>query len=296
MSRRHRPLSLGSKTVVKNPYRPILTAIRKTTVENEARDLKTFRLEFCDPDEANGFGFECGQFAELTVFGVGECPIGIASSPMDKEFLEFTIKRYPDGLVTNALHNCDEGTHIGVRGPLGNCFPLQGMEGKNVVVIGGGFAFTTLRSTIQYMLHEANRSRFGNISLIYGARSPGELLYKDELEEWQGRSDIETHVTVDKGNGDWKGKVGFVPAILEQVAPSPKDAIALVCGPPIMLKFTLPVLTKLGFEPGEIVTSLEMRMKCGIGLCGRCNIGSKYVCRDGPVFTYEQIQALPAEM
>jgi NAD(P)H-flavin reductase len=214
---------------------------------------------------------------------------------MAKDFLEFTVKRYPDGLVTNAMHNCQVGTRIGVRGPLGNCFPMERMEGSNVVVIGGGFAFTTLRSTMRYILHETNRARFGDLVLVYGARSPGELLYKDELKEWEARSDIKTHITVDKGDKNWKGNVGFVPTILEQAAPSPKDAIALVCGPPIMLKFTLPVLTKLGFQPSEIVTSLEMRMKCGIGLCGRCNIGSKYVCRDGPVFTYEQIQALPAE-
>jgi NAD(P)H-flavin reductase len=172
---------------------------------------------------------------------------------------------------------------------------MERMTGKNVVIVGGGFAFTTLRSTIRYILHDANRAKFSNLTLVYGARSPGELLYKDELKEWEAREDIETHITVDKGDENWTGKEGFVPAVLEQVAPSPKNAITLVCGPPIMLKFTLPVLTKLGFEPNEIVTSLEMRMKCGIGLCGRCNIGSKYVCRDGPVFTYEQIQALPAE-
>jgi len=285
-----------SDTIVKNPYRPILTTIQKVTVENEAKDLKTFRLVFCSDKEANDFHFQCGQFAELTVFGIGECPIGIASSPMDREFLELTVKRYPDGLVTNALHNCSVGTRIGVRGPLGNCFPMERMTGRNVVIVGGGFAFTTLRSTIRYILHEANRAKFGNLTLVYGARSPGELLYKDELKEWEAREDIETHITVDKGDESWTGKVGFVPTVLEQVAPSPKDAIVLVCGPPIMLKFTLPVLSKLGFEPGEIITSLEMRMKCGIGLCGRCNIGSKYVCRDGPVFTYEQLQALPEEM
>ncbi len=288
-------LQKKSETIVKNPYRPILTTIDKVTVENEARDLKTFRLIFCSDEEANDFRFQCGQFAELTVFGVGECPIGVASSPMDGKFLEFTVKRYPDGLVTNALHDCRVGDHVGVRGPLGNSFPMEQMKGRNVVVVGGGFAFTTLRSTIQYILHEANRAEFGNLILIYGARSPGELLYKDELKEWETREDIETHITVDKGDENWKGQEGFVPTILEQVAPSPNNAIVLVCGPPIMLKFTLPVLTKLGFGNSEIVTSLEMRMKCGIGLCGRCNIGSKYVCRDGPVFTYEQIQALPAE-
>jgi NAD(P)H-flavin reductase len=281
---------------MKNPYRPILTEIEKITIENEARDLKTFRLAFCDSEGADNFRYECGQFAMLTIFGVGESPIGIASSPTDRGYLEFTVKRYPDGLVTNALHNCCVGTRIGVRGPLGNCFPTDRMEGRNVVIIGGGFAFTTLRSTIRYILHEKNRARFEKVTLVYGARSPGELLYKQELEQWQDRDDIETHITVDKGDGTWAGKEGFVPAVLKEVAPSPDNAIALVCGPPIMLKFTLPVLTELGFAPGEIITSLENRMKCGIGLCGRCNIGSKYICKDGPVFTYEQVQALPAEM
>ncbi len=281
---------------MKNPYRPILTTIRKVTVENEAKDLKTFQLAFCNDTEAGDFHFRCGQFAELTVFGVGECPIGIASSPMEREILEFTIKRYPDGLVTNALHNCRVDDRIGVRGPLGNSFPMERMEGMNVVIVSGGFAFTTLRSTIQYILHEDNRKKFADLTVIYGARSPGELLYKDELRQWEAREDMKTHITVDKGDQDWKGHEGFVPAVLEQVAPSPKDAIALVCGPPVMLKYTLPVLGKLGFQPGEILTSLEMRMKCGIGLCGRCNIGSKYVCKDGPVFTYEELQALPAEL
>lgn len=281
---------------LKNPYRPILTQIDKITIENEARDLKTFRLAFCSGDDASSFQYRCGQFGELTVFGVGECPIGIASSPMDEGILEFTVKRYADGLVTHALHNCRVGDRIGVRGPLGNSFPLERMEGTNVVIVGGGFAFTTLRSTIRYMLHEANRARFGDITVVYGARSPGELLYKDELKEWEARDDIEAHITVDKGDETWKGREGFVPAVLEEVAPGPQDAIVLLCGPPIMLKYTFPVLAKLGFQPSEIITSLEMRMKCGIGLCGRCNIGSKYVCRDGPVFTYEELQALPAEM
>lgn len=280
---------------MKNPYRPFLTRIDKITIENEAKDLKTFRLVFCDEEEAKGFRFQCGQFGELTIFGVGECPIGIASSPMDEDFIEFTVKRYPDGLVTNALHNCRVGDRVGVRGPLGNCFPMERMEGKNLVIVGGGFAFTTLRSTIQFILHEANRGKFADLTLVYGARSPGELLYKDELKQWETRKDIQTHITVDKGDEDWKGQEGFVPTVVEQVAPSPENALVLLCGPPIMLKYTLPVLTRLGFGPGEIITSLEMRMKCGIGLCGRCNIGPMYVCRDGPVFTYEQIQALPAE-
>ena len=281
---------------VENPYLPIITTIQKITVENEAKDLKTFRLAFGNDEDGKNFQYRCGQFGALTVFGVGECPIGIASSPMESGILEFTVKRYPDGQVTNTLHNCRESDRIGVRGPLGNSFPLEQMAGGNVVIVGGGFAFTTLRSTIRYLLHDENRSGFEKITVVYGARTPGELLYKDELKEWETRDDIDTHITVDEGDDSWKGEVGFVPAVLEKVAPSPEDAMALLCGPPIMIKFTLPVLTKLNFQPDKIITSLEMRMKCGIGLCGRCNIGNKYVCKDGPVFSFAELQKLPQEL
>jgi len=230
---------------VKNPYRPILTTIQKITVENEAKDLKTFRLVLCSNEKANDFHFQCGQFAELTVFGVGECPIGIASSPMDEEFLEFTVKRYPDGLVTNALHNCSVGTHIGVRGPLGNCFPMEQMTGRNVVIVGGGFAFTTLRSTVRYILHEANRAKFGNLVLIYGARSPGELLYKDELKEWEAHEDIETHITVDKGDENWTGKEGFVPCSGSAAAP-PGAAVTKQRTHKAVVPLTVVVVQSLG--------------------------------------------------
>ncbi len=228
--------------------------------------------------------------------GIGECPFGIASSPMDEGVLQFTVKRYPDGLVTNALHSLGVGGIVGVRGPLGNSYPMERLEGADVVIVSGGFAFTTLRSTVRYMLHEKNRGRYGKITVIYGARVPGELLYKSELEEWKARDDIETHVTVDREAPGWSGLVGFVPNVVAEVAPKSENAIALVCGPPIMLHFTFPRLLELGFPPDRIITSLENKMKCGVGLCGRCNVGPKYVCCDGPVFTYEEIKALPQEL
>lgn len=282
--------------VVGNPYIPKAVTIEKITIENESRDLKTFRLVFLNEEDRKGFQYECGQFAMLSVLGAGESPIGIASSPLDEGYLEFTVKRYPTGIVTTALHTMEEGDKMGVRGPCGNSYPLREMEGKNVVIVSGGFAFTTLRSTIRYMLDKRNRSRYEGLTAIYGARSPGELLYKNELEEWQKSSDIEFHVTVDKGDENWKGREGFVPAVLQEVAPSSDNAVVLVCGPPIMLKFTMQPLLELGFKPGTIVTSLERRMSCGIGKCGRCNVGSKYVCKDGPVFTYKQIQDLGVEL
>lgn len=277
---------------MKNPYLPMPVKIEQVTVENEERDLKTFKLSFVDGED---FKFKCGQFAEVSVPGAGEAPFGIASSPLDEGFIEFTVKRYPTGALTRALHNCREGDEIGVRGPYGNAFPLEAMKGMNIVIIGGGFAFTTLRSTIRYLLHEENRGDFDTITVIYGARSPGELLYKGELQEWEGRDDVDTYITVDRGDEGWKGREGFVPTVVDEVAPSSENAMAIVCGPPIMLKFTIPNLIKLGFGPESIINSLEMRMKCGIGKCGRCNIGGKYVCRDGPVFTYAQLQKMPME-
>jgi len=206
----------------------------------------------------------------------------------------FTVNK--TGVVTRYIHNMKEEDIIGVRGPLGNWYPWEEMEGKNVVVIGGGFAFTTLRSSIVYMLHPDNRNRFKDITVVYGARSPGLLLYREELAEWEKRDDINVHITVDATDDpNWQYNVGFVPTITEQKIITSEDSYALVCGPPIMIKFTQPVLEKVGFTPEQIIMSLEMRMKCGIGICGRCNIGDQYVCKDGPVFSLAQLNELPKE-
>lgn len=276
-----------------NPYLPRIAVIRKIISENEAKDIKTFEVVFEDEEVAESFDYKPGQFAELSYFGVGECPIGIASSPLDRGFLQFTIKKI--GVVTTALHNCIEGERIGIRGPYGNGWPVEAMEGRNVVIIGGGFAFTTLRSLTKYILHERNRERFKELTVVYGARNPGELIYKYDLEEWGRRDDIHLVLTVDRGDSRWKGRVGYVPAIVKEVSPSSKNAITAVCGPPIMIRFTIPVLKELGFSPDRILLSLEMRMKCGIGKCGRCNVGSKFVCKDGPVFSLKELQEMPKE-
>jgi NAD(P)H-flavin reductase len=278
---------------MENPYIPYPVTIEEITIENEARDLKTFKLVFDRKEDEEKFRYLPGQFAELSLFGKGESPIGIASSPTEKGFLLFTVKRA--GLVTSELHSSETGRKIGVRGPLGKPFPWERMEGHNIVIVGGGFAFTTLRSAITYILHPQNRPKFGKLMTIYGARTPGELLYKKDLEIWSKDDRIELHVTVDKATEGWKGREGLVPNIVKEVSPSPKNAIALVCGPPIMIRFTIPVLLNLGFAEDDIILSLEMRMKCGIGKCGRCNIGARYVCVDGPVFTYKELEGLPAE-
>ena len=278
---------------MRSPYTPNLTRIEKIIGENEANDLKTLQLVFEDQEAARDFKYVPGQFSEISLLGVGECPIGIASSPMDRDYLQFTVKKV--GALTTALHECVEGDIIGVRGPYGNGFPLDALESRNVVIIGGGFAFTTLRSLTKYILHDDNRKRFGDLTVIYGARNPGELIYKYDLEAWGERDDLNLVVTVDKGDADWTGREGYVPNIVKETSPSSENAVAVVCGPPIMIKFTIPVLEELKFPPEKVFLSLEMRMKCGIGKCGRCNIGSKYVCKDGPVFSYKELQDLPKE-
>ncbi|MFH0926527.1 MAG: FAD/NAD(P)-binding protein [bacterium] len=278
---------------MQNPYLPKQVKINKITDETEAKDIKTFDLVFFQEKDREEFAAKHipGQFAELSLLGAGEIPIGIASSPTEAESIKFTIKKA--GTVTTDLHNSEAGRFMGVRGPLGNGFPLEYMKGKNIVVVGGGFAFTTLRAWTVYALN--HRELYKDITIIYGARTPGDLIYKQELADWEKRSDLNLNVTVDRGDQTWKGRQGFVPAVTKEVAPSSEDAVAIVCGPPIMIKFTIPVLFDLGFKPENIINSLEMRMKCGVGKCGRCNIGNKFVCKDGPVFTYKELQEMPQE-
>ncbi|MDQ0287472.1 NAD(P)H-flavin reductase [Desulfofundulus luciae] len=278
---------------MKNPYLPLPMRLVKNFVETEDKLIHTFTLEFLNEGDEKSFQYLPGQFAEVAVFGVGEAPFGIASSPTEPGYLKFSVAKV--GVVTTALHQLPEGTILGVRGPLGNSYPIEEFKGKNLVVIGGGFAFTTLRSLITYILHPDHRGDYGELTVIYGARNPGLLLYKDELAEWEKRSDINLVCTIDRPVEGWSGRVGFVPAVTKEVAPSAENAYAVICGPPVMIKFTMPVLEELGFPPERIIMSLENRMKCGIGMCGRCNVGNKYVCKDGPVFTRAQLNQLPNE-
>ena len=278
---------------MKNPYLPIPMVVKKSQLETSDRMLRTLELSFVNEEDEKAFHFIPGQFCELSLFGKGEAPFGIASSPTEKGSLKFTINKA--GVVTTALHQVEEGTPVGIRGPLGNGYPIELFKGKNILVIGGGFAFTTLRSLIVYLLQPQNRGKVKEITVIYGARTPGLLLYKQELEEWAKTNDLKLVVTVDAGDKDWKGNVGLVPNVLEEVAPASENTYAVICGPPVMIKFTFPKLEALKFPNERIYTSLEKRMKCGIGKCGRCNIGHLYVCKDGPVFSYDQLAILPKD-
>jgi sulfhydrogenase subunit gamma (sulfur reductase) len=274
-----------------NLYMPYLMKIEKVTIE--APGVKTFKLKFINDEDQNSFTFKAGQFGEYSVYGVGESTFCIASSPTRKNYIECTFRQ--TGKVTNALSNCEEGSIIGFRGPYGNTFPLDEWKGKSLLFIAGGIALPPMRCLIWNALDL--RDNFRDVTIIYGARSVKDLVYKHELEDWKIRKDVKLITTVDPGgeSPDWRGEIGFVPTIVEKVAPPSADTIAIVCGPPVMIKYTFPVLAKLGFSDENIYTTLENRMKCGFGKCGRCNVGRYYVCKDGPVFTLTQLKELPDE-
>jgi sulfhydrogenase subunit gamma (sulfur reductase) len=273
-----------------NIYLPSLATI--TEVRLETPDISTFVVTFDNSQLRESFTYQPGQFAELSVFGVGECPIGIASSPTWEGFLEFCVRAV--GTVTNAIHDLDVGDKLGVRGPLGNSWPTKEVEGKNLLFIGGGIGMPPLRSLIHYVLD--NRERYGAVEIVYGARSPQDLVYKHELKQWDERQDVDLYVTVDVGDETWDGPVGFVPPFLREINPSPENKATFTCGPPIMIKLVVEALEEMGYADADMVTTLEMKMKCGVGKCGRCNIGDKYICRDGPVFTFEQLRRIPGAL
>jgi len=275
----------------RNIYMPHIMQIKN--VIDEAPFVKTFRLNFIDEKIQDQFKFKTGQFGEYSAIGHGESTFCIASSPTKEDYIECTFRE--TGKVTGALSMKGEGDFIGFRGPYGNHFPIHEWKNKNLLFIAGGIALPPMRSVIWNCLDL--RDDYKDVTIVYGAKNVAELVYKHELEEWQNRPDVNLITTVDPGGEtpDWKGKSGFVPTVLDQVAPSSENTIAIVCGPPIMIKFTFPVLAKLGFKPTEVYTTLENRMKCGFGKCGRCNVGNVFVCKDGPVFTQEQLKDLPPE-
>jgi len=275
---------------MQNPYFPELGTVTK--IIDETPIIKSFQVILNDPEKMKKFTFEPGQVGQLSLFGVGESTFVINSPPTRMEYLQFSVMKA--GEVTNALHELAEGDQVGVRAPLGNWFPYEQMKGKKILFIGGGIGLAPLRTLILFMLD--NRADYADITIIYGARTPNDLCYKDELKEWEARTDLNLILTVDAEFPGWDKRVGLVPNVLKEIAPSPENTVAITCGPPIMIKFTLQALSALKFNDEQIITTLEKRMKCGIGICGRCNIGSMYVCKDGPVFSLTQLKELPAEL
>lgn len=268
-----------------NALLPVKGKIRNIT--QETSDIKTFHISTLD--DRLPFQLEPGQLVMLSILGVGEA---IFSASVGDNCLEVTVKRV--GIVTNALHEVEVGQTVGIRGPYGNGFPLTHCQGKDLLFIAGGIGLAPVRSLIKYVLDR--RSEFGHLQLIYGSRSPQDLVFKEDLLKiWPVIADFNVTMTVDQGNKDWQGPVGFVPDLLKRLHPKAENTVCILCGPPVMIKYTLNILEELKFSPENIITTLEMRMKCGIGKCGRCNIGSCYVCLDGPVFSLTQLRTLPGE-
>jgi NAD(P)H-flavin reductase len=267
-------------------YTPFAARVRE--LRAETRDVKTLRLVFQDEKVAEDFAFQPGQFVELSVAGEGEATFCLASSPRESGYVECSVKRV--GLVTEAIHRLELNSLVGLRGPYGNCFPLEQLEGRNLVFVAGGIGLAALRSLIKVVLAEPKK--YGSVLILYGARSEADLVYREELEQWRSRNDLKAVLTVDPGgeSANWKGEVGFVPAVLEKLNPRRKNSTVITCGPPIMIRHVLAALDRMGFDPEAVITTLEMKMKCGLGHCGRCNVGPLYVCKDGPVFTYAQVR------
>ena len=261
-----------------------------TNIRRDTPDVKTFRVVGLDGKKL--FEHLPGQCAMLSIPGIGEAMFSITSSPTNTEFMEFSIKKC--GCVTSWLHACEVGQQVTVRGPYGNGFPVEtAFKGKNMLFIAGGIGLAPLRSVINYV--RAHRDDYGTVDIVYGSRSMDDLVdFKEIQEEWKNEKDFNVYLTIDRPQEGWDGHVGFVPAYVKEVN-IPTDRTAVLCGPPIMIKFTLQALLELGFEKTQVFTTLEFRMKCGIGKCGRCNVGDKYICKDGPVFRMDQLEELPSE-
>ncbi|MBO5408768.1 MAG: FAD/NAD(P)-binding protein [Clostridia bacterium] len=261
-----------------------------THITQQTPDVKTFRVNALEGGKL--FEHLPGQCAMVSVPGVGEAMFSITSSPTNKEYQEFSIKKC--GVLTDYLHTMEVGEELTVRGPYGNNFPVETeLKGKNLLFIAGGIGLAPLRSVINYVID--NRANYGTVDILYGSRSMDDLVYLKEIKEvWAKEEGINVHLTIDREQEGWDGHVGFVPSFLKELG-FENNKTALVCGPPIMIKFVLAALIEMGFSKEQVYTTLELRMKCGVGKCGRCNIGSKYVCKDGPVFRCDEIDELPAE-
>ncbi len=274
---------------MKNPYLPHVAVLKD--IRDEGPGLKTFDMAFKDESVWDEFQPSPGQFVELSIFGEGEAPFGVATGIHEQGLLRLSIQSV--GRLTGMLHEMSPGDELGVRGPFGVGWPLEEAKGKHLILIGGGIGLPPIRSALVSAISE--KDQYESISLFYGARSPGHITYASEIEQWIGSGDANINITVDQGDDTWDGHVGVITTLIEDVGATPDNAVTMTCGPPIMIKYTMPVLAEAGFLPNQAYTTLENRMKCGLGKCGRCNVGSVYVCKEGPVFSQEQLETLPAE-
>ena len=273
---------------IKEPLIPTVCQI--TDIRQDTPDVKTFRVLTLDGKKP--FIHKPGQCAMLSMPGVGEALFSITSSPTNTKYVEFSIKKC--GCVTSWIHAAEVGQQITVRGPYGNGFPVETeFKGQDMLFIAGGIGLAPVRSVINYV--RDNRANYGKVDIVYGSRSKDDLVFYQEIvDEWKNDPTVNVHLTIDREQEGWDGHVGFVPSFLKELG-FENNKTALVCGPPIMIKFVLAALIEMGFSKEQVYTTLELRMKCGVGKCGRCNIGSKYVCKDGPVFRCDEIDELPAE-
>lgn len=277
--------TMSNRTNVLIPGIGVITDVRRDTP-----DVKTFRVNGLEGRKP--FEHMPGQCAMLSIPGVGEAMFSITSSPTNRDYMEFSIKKC--GCLTDWLHQMEKGQEIALRGPYGNYFPVDtDLKGKNLLFIAGGIGIAPLRSVIHYVID--NRGDYGLVDIVYGARSAEDLVDLEEMrKDWTNVEGFRVHLTIDRAEEGWDGNVAFVPDYVRELKFS-NDRTALVCGPPVMIKFVLQALEEMGFAGTEIYTTMELKMKCGVGKCGRCNIGSKYVCKDGPVFRYDELGVLPSE-
>ncbi|HTY44507.1 MAG TPA: FAD/NAD(P)-binding protein [Patescibacteria group bacterium] len=266
----------------KNIYKPI-----EATIENIIEETPTIKTFVIKPREH--FEFRTGQFIELTLPGAGEAPFTPSSDPNIKDTIDVTIMNA--GRVTSMLHACSSPTTVGIRGPYGKGYPLDTFEGKDIVIVGGGVGLAPLRSLLFALF--SRMDRYNKVVLRYGARTSKDMVYKHLLPDWAKKDKVDVVTTVDVGDPSWNGNVGLVTTILKDMPVDLKNAVVIVCGPPVMMKFVTLKLLDLGFAPKDIYLSMEKNMSCGLGKCGHCRIGRFYACKDGPVFTYEELKDIP---
>jgi NAD(P)H-flavin reductase len=273
----------ATATLVADPFVPKF--YRVGSVRRELPDTVTLEL---NPLAGTRPRYAPGQFNMLYAFGVGEVAISMSGNCADESSFVHTVRAV--GAVSGAIAALEPGATIGVRGPFGTSWPIADAEGSDVVVVAGGLGLAPLRPAIYAIL--ANRDRYGRVAIVFGSRSPADLLYRHEIEEWRRRLDVDIEVTVDHAAADWHGNVGVVPTLIPRLAFDPHEAVALVCGPEVMMRFTANALLHAGVPAGRIYLSMERNMKCAIGLCGHCQFGPDFICKDGPVMPFERIRTI----